>query len=59
MDVPRQHIIQMLRRAGLDGAAVAAQKALPDPVDSKALDHFFASYGLSKQSLAARMGGSP
>jgi hypothetical protein len=59
MDVPRQQIIQMLRRAGLEGAAAAAQKALPDPVDSKALDHFFASYGLSKQSLAARMGGSP
>ena len=59
MDVPRQQVIQMLRRAGLEAVAEAAQKALPDPVDSKALEHFFASYGLSKQSLSARMGGSP
>jgi hypothetical protein len=59
MDLSRQHIIQMLRRAGLADVAAAAQKSLPDPVDSKALDQFCARYGLSKQSLTDRMGGSP
>ena len=59
MDLSRQQIIQMLRRAGLADVAAAAQKSLPDPVDSRDLDHFCAVYGLSKQSLIDRMGGSP
>jgi hypothetical protein len=59
VDFSRQQIIQMLRRAGLADAAAAAAESLPDPVDSKVLDHFYASHGLSKQSLVDRMGGSP
>jgi hypothetical protein len=59
VDLSRQHIIQMLRRAGLADVAAVAQKSLPDPVDSKVLDHFCAKYGLSKDSLMDRMGGSP
>jgi hypothetical protein len=49
----------MLRRAGLADVAAAAQRSLPDPVDSTVLDHFCARYGLSKASLTDRMGGSP
>ena len=49
----------MLRRAGLADIAAAAQTSLPDPVDPKVLDHFCARYGLSRQSLIERMGGSP
>jgi hypothetical protein len=49
----------MLHRAGLSDVAAAAQKSLPDPVDSRDLDHFCAGYGLSKDSLTDRMGGSP
>jgi hypothetical protein len=59
VDLSRQQIIQMLRRAGLADVAAVAQKSLPDPVDSKVLDHFCAKYGLSKDSLTDRMGGSP
>ena len=59
MDLSREHIIQMLRRAGLADVAAAAAMSLPDPVDAKALDRFCARYGLSKQSLTDRMGGSP
>ena len=59
MDLSRQEIIRMLRRAGLADIAASAQQSLPDPVDSKVLDDFCASYGLSKQSLIDRMGGSP
>jgi hypothetical protein len=59
VDLPRQQIIQMLRRAGLADVAAAAQRSLPDPVDSKVLEHFCAGYGLTKQSLVDRMGGSP
>jgi len=59
VSLSRQEIIQMLRRAGLADAAAAAQRSLPDPVDSKALERFCARYGLSKDSLTDRMGGSP
>ena len=59
MDLSRQQIIQMLRRAGLADVAAAAQQSLPDPVDATLLDRFYAPYGLSKQSLVDRMGGSP
>jgi hypothetical protein len=59
VDLSRQEIIQMLRRAGLADVAAAAQKSLPDPVDAKALDHFCAKYALSGVSLMDRMGGSP
>lgn len=59
MELSRQQIIRMLRRAGLADVADAAQKSLPDPVDSKILEHFCVRYGLSKDSLMDRMGGSP
>jgi hypothetical protein len=59
VDLSRQRIIQMLRRAGLPDVAAAAQKSLPDPVDSKVLNRFCTRYGLSRQSLIDRMGGSP
>jgi hypothetical protein len=59
VDLSRQEIIQMLRRAGLADVAAAAQTSLPDPVDAKALDQFCGRYGLSRQYLIDRMGGSP
>jgi hypothetical protein len=59
VDLSLQEVIQVLRRAGLTDVAAAAQKSLPDPVDSKALDHFCARYGLSENSLTGLMGGSP
>jgi hypothetical protein len=55
----RREIVKMLRRAGLTDVAAAAQNSLPDPVDTKVLDHFCARYGLSRESLNDRMGGSP
>ena len=59
MDVSRQEIVKELRRAGLADAASAAETSLPDPVDTKVLDQFCAVYGLSRESLVDRMGGSP
>ena len=59
MDLSRQVIVKMLRRAGLADVAAVAQNSLPDPVDTKVLDQFCARYGLSRQSLIDRMGGSP
>jgi len=59
VDVSRQEIVKELRRAGLADAASAAETSLPDPVDTKVLDQFCAVYGLSRESLVDRMGGSP
>jgi hypothetical protein len=59
VDLSRQEIIRMLRRAGLADVAAAAQNSLPDPVNSKVLDQFCARYGLSTEFLIDLMGGSP
>ena len=59
MDLSRREIVKELRRAGLADVASAAETSLPDLVDTKVLDQFCAVYGLSRESLIDRMGGSP
>jgi hypothetical protein len=54
-----QHVVGILRRAGLTQLAEEAQRTLPDPVDRKELEHFGAVHGLSPDVLSDRMGGSP
>jgi hypothetical protein len=54
-----QHVVNVLRRAGLAQLADEAQRTLPDPVDRKELEHFGAVHGLSPDVLTERMGGSP
>ena len=59
MAVPRQQIVTMLRRAGLQDAAAASAATLPDPVTGKDAGRFCADYGLSTGTLMDLMGGSP
>lgn len=59
MDLSLPQFIRALRRAGLPDVASAAIQTLPNPVDPKALDRFCAEYGLTRESLVERMGGSP
>ena len=54
-----QHVVGILRRAGLTQLAEEAQRTLPDPVSTKALEHFGAAHGVSLEMLTERMGGSP
>jgi hypothetical protein len=54
-----QHVVSMLRRAGLNQVADEAQRTLPDPVELEELQRFGAEHGLSRESLIDRMGGSP
>jgi hypothetical protein len=54
-----QHVVGILRRAGLTQLAEEAQRTLPDPVDREDLEHFGAEHGLSPDILTERMGGSP
>jgi len=52
-------VIDVLRRTGFPELAEKAQLELPDPVDMETLDRFIAPYGLTRDHLISRMGGSP
>jgi len=59
MEPSRQHVVWVLRNAGMRELADLADKTLPDPVDNKTLDQFCAVNGISASSLMDRMGASP
>ena len=48
-----------LRKAGLPDLAELADKSLPDPVDLKEAQDLLAPYGVSREVLMDRLGGSP
>ncbi len=58
MSQDRQWVIDTLRRLGYAEAADAAQM-LPDPVSLEQLQEFGDRYGISRDELISRMGGSP
>jgi hypothetical protein len=59
VDLSRQQIITVLRRAGLNELADTAEATLPDPVDPRTLNQFCMAHGLTTSTLTDRMGGSP
>lgn len=59
MDLSREQFIKMLRRAGLNDAADAAEAELASQVDAKALNKFCTAHALSLSTLTDRMGASP
>ena len=59
MAVSREQIVTMLRRAGLEDAAAEALATLPEQVGSTDAVRFCTAHGLSNESMADRMGGSP
>ena len=59
MRVKRQSVVNMLRRAGLPELAEKAHRALPDPVEYGHADRFLFQYGITKDELISRRGGSP
>ena len=59
VQLTRQHVVDMLRRAGLSDIADAAQRDLPDPVDSERAAAWAVPYGINMGELIDRMGGSP
>ena len=59
MLVTRQHVIDILRIAALPEVAEEASRLLPDPVEYGHAERFLAQYGITKDELISRMGGSP
>jgi len=59
MQVTRQHVVDILRIVALPDLAEEARRALPDPVEYNHAERFLAQYGISKDELISRRGGSP
>jgi len=59
MQVTRQHVVDILRIAALPDLAEEALQALPDPVEYNRAERFLALYGITKDELISRRGGSP
>jgi hypothetical protein len=60
MEVTRQHVIDVLHRTGLSqGEAERVASSLPDPVDLEEVAEHLFPYGITKDELISRMGGSP
>ena len=59
MQVTRQHVVDILQTARLRDLAEEAQRVLPDPVEYNHAERFLAQYGITKDELISRMGGSP
>jgi hypothetical protein len=59
VQLTRQHVVDVLRTAGLSEAADDAQRDLPDPVDSDQVAAWGVPYGINMGALMDRMGGSP
>jgi hypothetical protein len=59
MLIPKREIVQMLRKAGLPQVADEADRSLPDPVERESVAEFGMRYGITRDELISRMGGSP
>jgi hypothetical protein len=58
VEVSREHVIDVLRRAGLGQEAERVTSSLPDSVDLERAAHLLHQYGITKDELISRMGGS-
>ena len=57
--VSREHVVEVLRTAGMYDVADEANRSLPDELDLDRAAEFLARYGITKDALISRMGGSP
>jgi hypothetical protein len=59
VQLTRQHVVDVFRTAGLPDVADAAERDLPDPVDSEQVAAWAVPHGINMGALMDRMGGSP
>jgi len=59
MQYTRQDVVDTLRKAGFAEVADETLRVLPDPVDLDHAAEILQSYGVTKDELISRMGGSP
>lgn len=58
MEVSRQHVINILHRAGFPEEADEARQVLPDPVDLDRVILWAAQHGITHDQLINLMGAS-
>ena len=58
MQYRRQQLVETLRRTGFPDLADAVVKAFPDPVDLGEVAKFLEPYGITRDVLVSRLGGS-
>jgi len=59
VQLTRQHVVDVLYKAGLPEMADEALRDLPDPVDSEQVAAWAVPHGINMGELISRMGGSP
>jgi hypothetical protein len=59
VELTRQHVVGVLRRAGLVDEAERAQSSLPETVESEELMEILGEHGITRDSLISLLGGSP
>jgi hypothetical protein len=59
MPLSKQEVVNFLRSTGFSEAADEAMRVLPDQVDIDQLAKWGEQYGISRDELISRMGGSP
>jgi hypothetical protein len=57
--IPKQEIVELLRKTGHPEVAEEADHSLPDPVELERAAEFGMRYGITRDELISRMGGSP
>jgi hypothetical protein len=58
-EITRDHIVDVLRKEGLPDVIDEVLRSLPEHVEVKQAELFLARYGVTKDALISRMGGSP
>jgi hypothetical protein len=59
MQIARADLVKRLRRLGFEKAGEEAERLLPDPVDIDEAARVLMPYGVTRDELVSRMGGSP
>jgi hypothetical protein len=59
MAMAQREVVSILLRAGMPELAAKAEAELPDPVEMEEVQRFAQRYGLTRDWLISRMGGSP
>jgi hypothetical protein len=59
MPYHRQWLVDMLRRVGYAQAADEAERVLPEQVSREEIEEFADRFGISRDEVMSRMGGSP
>jgi hypothetical protein len=59
MEVTRQQVVEVLRRAGLWELAEQDEMSLPESADIDRVAEFGLAHGITRETLVSLLGGSP